>query len=63
MLGGVPFVNRVHPLLLGLPLLFAWLVAWVLVTSVLMGCILLLDQRNVTAGDTPAAPRGATTNR
>lgn len=50
MLGGVPFVNRVHPLVLGLPLLFAWLVGWVLVTSAVMGCILVLDRlREATA--------------
>lgn len=48
MLGGVPFVNRVRPLVLGLPLLFAWLVGWVIATSAIMGCILLLDGAHAT---------------
>lgn len=56
MLGGVPFLNRVHPLVFGLPLLFAWLVAWVLVTSAVMGAILLLDRpRDVTGDDSGRA--------
>jgi hypothetical protein len=53
MLGGVPFVNRVHPMVFGLPLLFAWLVGWVLVTSAVMGCILVLDRSNAMDGETP----------
>jgi hypothetical protein len=54
MLGGIPFVNRVHPLVFGLPLLFAWIVGWVLVTSAVMGCILLFD-RSKAAGEDSAA--------
>ena len=45
MLGGLGFANRVHPLVLGLPFLFAWLAGWVIATSLVMGCILLLDDR------------------
>lgn len=44
MLGGVPFANRVHPMVFGMPFLMAWLAGWVLATSVIMGCILLLDR-------------------
>jgi hypothetical protein len=51
MLGGLPFANRVHPLVLGLPFLFAWLVGWVLATSVIMGCVLMLDEARGTAGE------------
>jgi hypothetical protein len=36
ILAGVPFVNRVAPLVLGLPLLFAWLLLWIVLTSVIM---------------------------
>jgi hypothetical protein len=43
MLGGLPFANRVYPLVLGLPFLFAWLAGWVIATSAIMGCILALD--------------------
>ncbi|MGH7669484.1 MAG: DUF3311 domain-containing protein [Gemmatimonadaceae bacterium] len=44
LLGGIPFVNRVHPLLFGMPLLMAWIVIWVVVTSGVMGLVLYLDR-------------------
>jgi hypothetical protein len=44
LLGGIPFVNRVHPMILGLPLLMAWIVFWVIATSATMGLILYLDR-------------------
>jgi hypothetical protein len=57
MLGGVPFVNRVHPLVLGLPLLFAWLAGWVLATSAVMACILMLDRAQDRRSDAmPGTP-------
>ncbi|HVD62619.1 MAG TPA: DUF3311 domain-containing protein [Gemmatimonadaceae bacterium] len=43
MLGGIPFVNRPGPPILGLPPLMAWMIAWVLITPIVMGIILLLD--------------------
>jgi hypothetical protein len=43
MLGGVPFVNRSEPLILGLPPLLAWIVAWVILTSVVMGIVFHFD--------------------
>jgi hypothetical protein len=43
MLGGLPFANRVHPLVFGLPFLMAWLVFWVLATAGIMGWMLHLD--------------------
>jgi Protein of unknown function (DUF3311) len=46
MLGGVFFFNRVQPLVLGLPLLLAWLVLWVLLTSAVMGIIYVCDPAN-----------------
>ena len=46
MLGGVPFANRVEPYVLGLPFLLFWIVAWVLLTSAVMGIILALDERS-----------------
>jgi Protein of unknown function (DUF3311) len=46
MLGGVPFANRTDPYVLGFPFLLFWIVAWVLLTSVIMGIILALDQRS-----------------
>ena len=44
LLGGLPFVNRVEPYVLGLPLLMAWIVGWVVATSVVMGVIYRLDR-------------------
>lgn len=44
LLGGIPFVNRVHPMILGLPLLMAWIVFWVVATAATMGLILYLDR-------------------
>jgi Protein of unknown function (DUF3311) len=46
MLGGVFFVNQVMPLVLGLPLLLAWIVLWLLLTSAIMAVIYLADPAN-----------------
>jgi hypothetical protein len=43
---GVPFVNRVEPLVLGMPLVLAWIVLWVVLTSLIMGIIYWLDAAN-----------------
>lgn len=45
MLGGIVFANRVRPLVFGIPFLFAWIAAWVIATSLVMGVILRLDKR------------------
>jgi zinc protease len=44
LLGGVPFANRVHPYVMGLPFLLFWIVAWVVITSAIMALILTLDR-------------------
>ena len=36
ILGGVFFVNRVTPLVFGMPLLLAWIVLWILLSSAIM---------------------------
>jgi hypothetical protein len=46
VLVGPFFLNRVEPFVLGLPLLLAWLVACVIVTSAVMGLIYLTDPEN-----------------
>jgi hypothetical protein len=51
MLGGLPFANRVHPMVLGLPFLMAWLVGWVVATAGIMAFILRLDRLNGIATD------------
>lgn len=47
---GVPFVNRVEPLVLGMPLVLAWIVFWVVMSAVIMGLVYLLDPTNRTSG-------------
>lgn len=59
MLGGIPFANRVYPLVLGLPFLFAWLVGWVLATSLVMACILRLDRAHGLDDDVAPSDRPA----
>ncbi|HEX6535610.1 MAG TPA: DUF3311 domain-containing protein [Gemmatimonadaceae bacterium] len=51
MLGGVPFANRVEPIVLGLPFLLFWIVLWVLLTSVVMGVVYALDRRSARSLD------------
>ena len=46
MLGGVPFVNRVEPYVLGLPFLLFWILLWVVLTSPVLAIVYLLDKRN-----------------
>jgi hypothetical protein len=40
------FVNRTEPLVLGLPFLLAWIVAWILLTSAIMAVIYMADPAN-----------------
>ena len=46
LLGGIPFVNRVEPFVLGLPFILFWIVLWVVLTSVIMWVIYSLDPIN-----------------
>jgi hypothetical protein len=53
---GVPFVNRVEPLVLGMPFVLAWIVLWVIQISIIMGIVYRLDPTNrQTAVDTEEA--------
>jgi hypothetical protein len=45
MLGGVPFANRVHTLVFGLPVLLLWILLWVLATAACMTVLYRIDQR------------------
>jgi uncharacterized protein DUF3311 len=45
MLVGVPFANRVHALVLGLPFLLLWIVVWVVCTAGCMTLLYALDHR------------------
>ncbi len=43
ILVGVAFVNRVEPLVLGMPLVLGWLVIWIVLSAVVMGIIYACD--------------------
>lgn len=43
---GVPFVNRVEPLVLGMPLVLAWIVLWVVLSAIIMAIVYRLDPTN-----------------
>ena len=47
---GTAFVNRVEPLVFGMPLVLAWIVGWVVASSVIMAAIYVLDPINKRAG-------------
>ncbi len=46
ILVGVPFLNRVEPLVLGMPLILAWIVLWIILTAGIMAIIYLCDPAN-----------------
>ena len=46
LLVGPFFVNRAEPLILGVPLLLAWIVVWILITSLIMAVIYAVDPAN-----------------
>ncbi len=37
LIGGLPFVNHLRPVVLGVPFLLFWTLAWVLATPVFLG--------------------------
>jgi len=43
ILVGVPLLNQVEPLILGMPLVLAWIVLWIILTSIIMTIIYLCD--------------------
>ncbi len=46
ILVGVPFFNRVEPIIFGMPLLLAWMVLWILLTAVILAIIYACDPAN-----------------
>lgn len=59
ILVGAPVANRVHRLVLGLPLLLLWIVGCVLLTSVVMAVVGALDERrSARSGREPDAGPG-----
>ncbi len=41
-MAGLPFANRLEPVVLGLPFLLFWILGWVLLTPVFLGVAYLL---------------------
>ncbi len=56
MLIGLVFLNRVQPLVLGMPFLLAWLVMWVVLTSVIIAVIYAFDPSNREDADKGRGP-------
>lgn len=42
LVAGLPFVNRIEPVVLGLPFLLFWILGWVLVTPVFLAIAYVL---------------------
>ena len=55
LIAALPFVNRLEPVLLGLPFLLFWTVGWVLATPALLALAYLIARR---AGDGDAEDPG-----
>jgi xanthosine utilization system XapX-like protein len=49
ILVGTAFVNRVEPLILGMPFVLAWIVGWVVVGAGLTAIVYLFDPANATS--------------
>jgi len=45
LVGAPWFANRVEPMVLGMPFLLAWIVFWIVMTSVIMWLVGRLDER------------------
>jgi hypothetical protein len=58
LIAGLPFVNRLEPIVFGLPFLLFWILAWVLATPLFLGAAYWLDAREPgrTAGEAPRRP-------
>jgi hypothetical protein len=56
LVAGLPFVNRLEPVVLGLPFLLAWILGWVLATPIFLATAYLLASRN-SGDDHAEAPQ------
>jgi len=59
LVAGLPFVNRLEPVVLGLPFLLAWVLGWVLATPLFLGAAYLLAGRDPGRDHAEAPPRAA----
>jgi hypothetical protein len=54
ILVGTPLLNRVEPLVFGMPLILAWIILWIILTAAIMAIIYVTDPVN---RDPPEAGR------
>jgi hypothetical protein len=54
LVAGLPFVNRLEPVVLGLPFLLFWILAWVLATPLFLATAYFLTDRS--PGGSPDQP-------
>jgi hypothetical protein len=59
LVGGLPFVNRLEPVVLGLPFLLSWILAWVLATPIFLAAAYLLAGRDSGQGRSEAPGHAA----
>ena len=50
LVAGLPFVNRLEPVVLGLPFLLAWILGWVLATPLFLAAAYALTSRDSGQG-------------
>jgi len=55
LVAGLPFVNRLEPVVLGLPFLLSWILGWVLATPLFLAAAYALTSRDSGPGR-PQAP-------
>lgn len=53
LLVGPFFLNRAHPLILGLPFLMFWVSAWAVIAAAAMGGVYWLDPRRRSSEEDP----------
>jgi hypothetical protein len=59
LVAGLPFVNRLEPVVLGLPFLLSWILGWVLATPLFLAAAYLLAGRDSGKGHAEAPHRAA----
>ncbi len=59
LVAGLPFVNRLEPVVFGLPFLLAWILGWVLATPLFLAASYLLAAGRNSGRDHAEAPHRA----
>lgn len=60
LVAGLPFVNRLEPVVLGLPFLLSWILGWVLLTPLFLAAAYVMTRRDSGQGrpDAPGRTHG-----